>query len=49
MLRLPPSDINEFTNEVFVAEGLDLQYEPRDLYIKVNTIVEDAFEKQNRN
>ncbi|MGH9766433.1 MAG: hypothetical protein ACREAB_03285 [Blastocatellia bacterium] len=42
----PPGEINEFTNKVFVAEGVDPQYAPRDLYRQVKAIVEDAFEKQ---
>jgi hypothetical protein len=43
----PPADINEFTNEIFVAEGLDPQYEPRDLYRRVKEIIVDSFERHD--
>ena len=40
----PPSDVNEFTNAVFIAEGfLDPSTADRHLYRKVRAMVTEAF------
>jgi hypothetical protein len=42
-----PSDIDGFTNAVFVAEGLNPQHAERSVYRQVRRVVQSAFENQN--
>ncbi|MBC7796833.1 MAG: hypothetical protein H7Z37_08175 [Pyrinomonadaceae bacterium] len=41
----PPSDVDAFTDAVFLAEGLDPQHVDRHLYRQVREVVWQAFEK----
>lgn len=41
----PPSDVDTFTDAVFLAEGLDPQHADRHLYRRVREVVWEAFEK----
>ena len=41
----PPSDVDTFTDAVFLAEGINPQYAERHLYRRVREVVWEAFEK----
>ena len=43
--RTPPPEITEFTNTVFVAEGLDPQTADRHLYRQVRAVIAEAFQR----
>ena len=43
----PPTDVNTFTDAVFVAEGLDPQHADRNLYRQVLEVVGTAFENHD--
>ena len=46
VLRLrnsPPTDIDLFTDAVFIAEGLDPRFESKRLYAQVRAMVRDEF------
>jgi hypothetical protein len=41
----PPSDVESFTNEVFLAEGLDPQFESRQLKRSVSEVIRKAMDR----
>lgn len=43
--RNPPDDVREFTDTVFVAEGLEPATSDRRLYRQVRNVVAEAFQK----
>jgi hypothetical protein len=43
----PPTDINDFTEAIFIAEGLDPQYASRHLYREVKAVIINAFLKHD--
>ena len=46
LIENPPKTIDDFTDAVFRAEGLNPQYAERHLYRQVRDKVAEAFEKQ---
>jgi hypothetical protein len=47
LIENPPETIDDFTDAVFRAEGLNPQYAERHLYRQVRDKVAEAFEKHN--
>jgi hypothetical protein len=43
----PPSEVGEFTNAVFVAEGLDPDTADRHMYREVRAMIDDAFRESD--
>ncbi|MBK9000691.1 MAG: hypothetical protein IPM35_33640 [Myxococcales bacterium] len=48
LAKEPPADADEFTNQVFLVEGLDPSTADRKLYRRVKAVVEDAFKASER-
>ncbi len=46
LIDSPPTSIDEFTDAVFQAEGLNSEYAERGLYRQVRSEIVRAFEKQ---
>jgi len=44
----PASDVNGFTDAVFVAEGLNPEHADRSLHRQVREVVREAFEKHKK-
>ena len=44
----PPTDIDSFTDAVFIAEGLDPRLESKKLYAQVRAMVRDEFARASK-
>ncbi|MBE7480642.1 MAG: hypothetical protein HS104_11755 [Polyangiaceae bacterium] len=48
LAKEPPADADEFTVQVFLAEGLNPSTADRKLYRRVKAVVEDAFKASEK-
>lgn len=47
--KTPPDNVDDFTDAVFLAEGINPQHAERHLYRQVRAMIDEAFQKHYEN